>query len=246
MTAEAERGAAKGHRTVTRVMTILEAVAAEPHGVKLAALVSQLDAAKSSIHGLVKGLEAIGYLREENGVYTLGPAIAHLLAPGKAGIVPTARPVMEDLNRRFEETVMLATLVGDSLIYVDSAESTQLIRYSAPLRVRRPLWPTSTGKCFLAHLGARRREAYLREHVSDPAAREAAAAELERVRTDGYAFNRGETLPDISAVAAPILSGGRVVACLAVAGPTTRMGSALPDMAPVVRDAARQLSSPRG
>jgi DNA-binding IclR family transcriptional regulator len=246
MTAEAERGAAKGHRTVTRVMTILETVAAEPNGVKLAALVSQLDAAKSSVHGLVKGLVAIGYLREEAGIYRLGPAITHLLAPGGAGVAATARPVMEELNRQFDETVMMATLVGDSLIYVDAAESSQLIRYSAPLRVRRPLWPTSTGKCFLAHFGDRRRAAYLKAGLADAAEREAAEAELAAVREDGYAFNRGETLPDISAVAAPILSGGRALACLAVAGPTTRMGVALPAMAPVVRDAARSLSSPRG
>jgi DNA-binding IclR family transcriptional regulator len=246
MTADSERGAPKGHRTVTRVMTILETVAAEPNGVKLASLVSELDAAKSSVHGLVKGLVAIGYLREEAGAYRLGPAITHLLAPGRADIAPTARPVMEDLCRRFGETVMMATPVGDSLIYVDAAESAQLIRYSAPLRVRRPLWPTSTGKCFLAHFSDRRREQYLRAHLPDKAERDAAEAELERVRADGYAFNRGETLPDISAVAAAVMSSGRVVAGLAVAGPTTRMGEALAEMAPLVRDAARQLSSPRG
>ena len=50
------------HRTVTRVTTILEAAAAHPEGVKLTALSALLDAPKSSVHGLVSGLLATGYL----------------------------------------------------------------------------------------------------------------------------------------------------------------------------------------
>lgn len=235
-------GAAKKHRTVSRVMTILELVAAAPDGITLATMVRELDAAKSSIHGLVKGLVAIGYLSEEDGTYRLGPAVTFLLAPGGPGLELSARPVMKQLQRDFDETVMLATRIGDSVTYIDTVESTQLIRYSAPLKVRRPMWPTSTGKCFLAHLGDARRASYLRDHFSSQSERESAAAELAEVRRNGYAVNRGETLPDISAVASPIVTKGRVLACLAIAGPSPRFGPSLDAAADAVCAAARQFA----
>jgi DNA-binding IclR family transcriptional regulator len=49
------------------VTTILEAAAAHPEGVKLTALSVLLDAPKSSVHGLVNGLLATGYLLDRDG-----------------------------------------------------------------------------------------------------------------------------------------------------------------------------------
>src|SRR4051795_8483300 len=58
------------HRTVTRAVAIMELVAVgEPGGVRLGALAGPLGAPKSSIHGLAKGLVAVGYLREQDGRY---------------------------------------------------------------------------------------------------------------------------------------------------------------------------------
>jgi DNA-binding IclR family transcriptional regulator len=80
------------------------------------------------------------------------------------------------------------------------------------------LYPTSTGKCFLAHVSARRLDGYLEAHL--PAkARPLVERELEGVRAHGFVTNRGDTLPHIRAAASPIVVAGRVVACLGVAGP---------------------------
>jgi DNA-binding IclR family transcriptional regulator len=228
----------KEHRTVSRVTTILETAAAQPDGVTLGQLAAVLGAPKSSVHGLAKGLAAAGYLREQDGRYLLGPAVGALLAAGAPSLSAAARPAMAELHESFDETVMLGTLVGDSVVYVDAIESSQLIRYSAPLNRRRPLYPTSTGKCFLAHMPSRRRVGYLAAHVPT-VDRARVESELEDVRVLGVATNRGETLPDISAVAAPVLVGGRVVACLALAGPTSRMAAKLEPGAEAVRAAVQ-------
>jgi hypothetical protein len=53
------------HRTVTRIVRILESVARSgENAVGLAALARELDAPKSSVHGFVRGLCAEGYLLE--------------------------------------------------------------------------------------------------------------------------------------------------------------------------------------
>lgn len=233
----------KGHRTVTRVITVLEVVAADPHGVRLSVLAGILEAPKSSVFSLVKGLVATGYLLEDNGLYTLGPAVGALLAPSRPTLAESARPAMEELRSEFNETVMLAIAVANSVVYVATVESTQFIRYSAPLRRRRPLYPTSSGKCLLAFMSERRRLSYLAEHIADPEARAAAAAELVEVAEKRVAYNRGETIPDVTAVASIIQSArGRSLASLAMAGPTSRMAGKLEDAATAVRLAAIAVS----
>lgn len=229
---------AKEHRTASRVTTILEIAAAHPDGATLGDFSAALAAPKSSVHGLTQGLVATGYLRQEDRRYVLGPAIAALLATGGPSLSRAAGPAMRTLREHFDETVMLGTLVGDSVVYVDAMESTQLIRYSAPLHQRRPLYPTSTGKCFLAQMSQRRRSAYVSVHVPT-ADRDRVERELDEIRAAGFATNVGETLPDISAVASPIMVRGRPAACIAVAGPTPRMADKLTPAATAVLDAAR-------
>jgi DNA-binding IclR family transcriptional regulator len=235
---------AREHRTVSRVTTILEAAGQSRDGVRLAGLAALLDAPKSSVHGLVKGLVATGYLEEQAGVYRLGPALDVLVRPAGAEFGLSARRGLENLQRSFGESAMLCRLVGDAVVYVELVESSQVIRYSAPLNRRRPLWPTSSGKCFLAHFAPRRRAAYLTEHV-DEARRGAVEDELEQVRAQGYAINRGETVPDVSAAASPILVDGRVVGCLAVAGPSFRIAGRLEQVAAGLRHEAARIAQGR-
>lgn len=234
-------GAAKEHRTVSRVTTILETVAADPHGVRLSVLAGVLDAPKTSVHGLVKGLVATGYLREQHGAYLLGPAVGALLAPPGAPLIEAARPTMQSLLAEFDETVMLGTLVGDSVVYLEAIESTRLIRYSAPLRKRRPIYPTSIGKCLLAHMDRPARDAYLRAHFTEPAERERIERELVEIAADGVAYNRSETVPDVSAVAGIVLAP-RETASVAIAGPTTRVADRLGELAEAVRSATREIT----
>ena len=51
------------HRTVSRVIGILEFVVRSPNGATLSEIAGHLDAPKSSVYGFVRGLEAEGYLK---------------------------------------------------------------------------------------------------------------------------------------------------------------------------------------
>src|SRR6187200_3354998 len=61
------------HRTVDRVVEILETVSLSQRGVTLAELATALGAAKSSVQELTNGLLARGYLIEEDRRFHLGP-----------------------------------------------------------------------------------------------------------------------------------------------------------------------------
>src|SRR5258705_8363649 len=85
----------QNHRTVDRVTRILEEVVYNP-GMTFAEIVRALGAAKSSIHGFIRGLVAKGWIYEDQHRFYLGPAVYGLtLASGhiRAGLVTHAHLV---------------------------------------------------------------------------------------------------------------------------------------------------------
>ena len=136
----------QNHRTVDRVTRILEEVVYHP-GMTFAELVRALNAAKSSVHGFMRGLLAKGWLYEEQGRYYLGPAVYSLtLASGhiRAGLVTHA-----DLAALHEETgvaVFLGVQAGDHLIYIAEAGSDSITGFEARSNIRRPMLATAGGR----------------------------------------------------------------------------------------------------
>jgi DNA-binding IclR family transcriptional regulator len=234
------------HRTVTRIVGIIELVAAaEPDGLKLGDLVGPIGAPKSSVHGLTKGLVAVGYLREQGGRYFTGPGVANILG-GRLPTFPAAyHDGLRTLVDQWQETAFLSTLVGDSSVYVDRVESPHVIRAAPPTHVRISLWPRSTGKCFLAWMPPRQAETILRRGASDASEMEQMKRDLDGIRAAGYALNDAESEPDMIGIACPILSprGGEVTLAIAIGGPETRMRPRLDDMIASVRQTAASLAA---
>lgn len=231
-------GKVDGHRTVERVAAILELVASSARGVRLGDLAVGLEAPKSSVHGLLRGLVAVGYLVENNGRYTLGPGIPALLAPfHQRSLADVAHKELERLSETTGETVLLGTRVGTSIVYLDQVESKQEIRYAAHLRERRPLAHTSMGKIFLADMSSRARERLLlRGRTSDGEDISALMAEVETVALEQVAYNRGETVSGVTGAASGIRdSSGTIVGAISVAGPSSRMNERLNDIGDQVR-----------
>lgn len=228
---------AKPHRTVSRVTDVLEMVAVSPEGLRLIDIADALNTPRSSMHGLLKGLEAEGYLSETRGRYSLGNAVGALLVPPRGDFNPALLAALESLRARFDETVMLGALVGSNLVYLAVRESRQAIRYSAPTRVRRPLYPTSAGRCFLAFAEDTDRERYLSAHVAADSVA-SVRAELREVRESGVAVNRGDTVADVYGVSSIVQDRAGVVQTLSVAGPQHRMADRLPEIVEAVCSAA--------
>jgi len=225
-------------------MSILEVVvASEPNGLRLADLPDMVGAPKSTIHGLARGLVATGYVREQGGRYYEGPALA-MLGGGRHHNEATYHHALEQLSAAQHETAILATLAGASVINIDTVESSQTIRASPPIHERRPMWPGSYGKVFLAFMDERRRDTYLRRHHKAPEERERILEELEVIRKSGVAFNLGETDPELYGVAAPIaIEGLDTTFAIGLAGPKARMEHRLDELADAVRAAAQDLST---
>jgi IclR family transcriptional regulator, acetate operon repressor len=244
-----------GHRAANRVVDILELLAASRDGMALREVSAQLEAPKSSLLPLLRALTTRGYLEQvRTGEYRLGPQ-ALVLGAGSAAhleLADVARPALGELMRRTGETVFLGTLAADgaSVVFVDKAESEQIIRYSAGVGDRRPLHATSTGKAILAFLPVEQREALLgtlplaRHTERTVTSLAALRGSLEETRRTGVCVSLDELVRGASGVAAPIFDRqGRVAGACAVGGPTDRVRPRLRQLAAEVKDTARRIST---
>lgn len=234
------------NRTVMRVVSILELVAAEQSGMTLTELSRALGAPKSSIHGIVRTLEHAGYLFRSRSTYHVGPSINGLAAASSTSVIELAKPVIDKLALDFDETVLLGTRVGEAVAYQYFVESSQPVRFSPP-RVRKSQpRPSSIMKLYLAYRSTAERESYLVSHILDQGERTRMDTELSAVRATGFAYNRGETAAGLTAIAIGLFAESHLMAGISIAGPTERMNGRLEEMAGALTIANQQISDMLG
>ena len=187
---------------------------------------------KSTVHRLLAALGRRGLVeRDARGHYRPGIALV-ALGLGvleREPVVVSARPVLEEEAEALGETIFLAAARAGRLLVLDKQEGTGFLRAAPRVGDEIPIHATAIGKLYLAHAPDLVRLSPGGLQAFTPrtrARRDALAREVTRSRQRGWAENRDEWIPGLTGVAAPVLRGERLVAALAVAGPTSRIQSA--------------------
>lgn len=215
-----------------RTLHLLKVVAESDEPLTLTALVARLGWSKPAVYRLVRTLEAVGGLRlHDRSGYVLGPALITLgqAALGATRLPDIARPHLEELYRKLDETVVLTVLDGDEVVYVDRIEADKILIPRTRLGSRLPAYATSTGQVLLSGLDddeVRRRVAGTPFERRAPNTLRDVDELIERLaetRRRGYAINDEELVVGHRAVAAPVRDHtGEVVAAVSVSVPSAR------------------------
>ncbi len=234
--------------SVKRSLELLEFVVESTQPPTHAELARALQIPKSTLSQLLTSLQQAGHLTSVGRVYYPGVRLVALaFRISHAGPLRSAiRPVMDKLAEQSGETVLLGLRAGSGIINVEQSPSPQPVRYLATPGQLRPLHATATGRVFLAFtntsarsLGPLNKETPAT--VTDP---DELDAILKRVRRDGFAISRGEAVPDVWSISAPILDDtGQPVAVLSVTGPSYRLGDLRERVWPLLRKAIQSLDS---
>jgi DNA-binding IclR family transcriptional regulator len=160
-----------------------------------------------------------------------------------------APPLLRTLADRTQETVNLAVVDGDAVVYIHKEEGTLAVKMSARLGSRRPLHCTALGKAYLAALPARELEGRLAgleltrftaATITDPAA---LGAELDRVRARGWAVDDEEVEEGVYCLGAAVRDHRRrAVAAISVAGPAYRVRARAGEIGLLVAETAAAIS----
>lgn len=209
-------------QSVERAMALLEAIAQAGGEARLVDLAAQLGLHKSTLHGLLNTLAAMGYISRHGTRYALGlrlREIAQPLADADAALRTTFAPALRSLAERSGETCYLAVPCGTrEYLYIDAVEGHGSLRVASPRGRREGLTTSAIGKVFLAHDLELVRS--LRRGGLIPAQLE---SELKTIAEQGYALDLEEAEPGLNCLALPLRRQGRVVAALGAAGPSQRL-----------------------
>jgi IclR family transcriptional regulator, acetate operon repressor len=219
-------------KTAGRTLDLFEAFARERKPLSLSQLARAIDVPVSSCFGIVRTLEARGYLYEvkaRGGFYPTKLLFEHARAIASHDpLVERFVPMLEKLRDQTGETVIMGKRLDRQAIYLEVLESPHSIRYSPQIGEFKPLHASATGKALLGgmtpqsrnELLARMKLVKVTSHTIT--SRAALEADLEKGKERGWYLTKGENIADLMAIAVPVAVNGETYS-VALAGPMNRM-----------------------
>ncbi len=252
MLVDGSEGKAPGTKrvqSVIRTVEILRALGNAGEDLTLTDLAERTGLPRSTVHRIVQTLQSAHFVEKGTGVggLRLGPEIDRLAANSRQALIPTMRPFLERLAIEISEGTSLTVLEGLNVRFLDQAIVGQGLRAVTLVGTTFPAHCTANGKILLAALPRPVLRAMLPEQlesrtnqtVTDP---ERLMDELDRVATEGVAFDREEHEIGISALAALVVDDANNHAAINAAMPTARFESREEYLIEIVRGTAHDAS----
>jgi DNA-binding IclR family transcriptional regulator len=221
--------------TVARVVQLLACLAEADGPVSIKFLCQTLKLPASTVHRLLGLLADEGMVERsaDRPIYAPGlelVRIASLLA-SKVRIVDVAKPFMRAVVRECDETCCLLQYLPErrKVMALHAEFSSHPLRYRIELYQPHSLLWGATGRAVLAFLPPDEIEAAIDGGDSSPAtgarapARGALLADLDEIRSRGYAITHGQKIEGAVGIGAPVFnSERRVIGSLCMTIPETR------------------------
>jgi IclR family acetate operon transcriptional repressor len=192
-----------------------------------------LGVAHSTAHRLLAMLQHYGFVQRDpdSRRYFPGPSLVEigLSAVGTMDLRTYARPFLERVAEDVGETAYLAILEGRNLVWIDSAESSNLLRLTSRTGQMAPAFLLSAGRVLLAELpdGAVAQlyaPGALPQTTRWIKTRDQLEAVLRTIRARQYEVNVGDPEPGISSVSVVIRDRlRRARAALTIGAPEFRL-----------------------
>ncbi|MGW4057053.1 IclR family transcriptional regulator domain-containing protein [Amycolatopsis sp. NPDC004747] len=239
---------------LARGLEVITAFGPQRPEMTLAEVATATGLARPTARRILLTLEELGYVRTDGRGYALTPRVLDLGVAyvRSMGLWDVARPHLERLVARTNESCSIAQLDGSDIVYVARVSVPKIVGLSVQIGTRFPALPTSLGKVQLAALPPEELEAVLAQPTRsglvprwqpDRAERD---AELREVRARGWALTDEQLALGIRSVAAPLRDGsGRVIAgvnvnCHAAETPVEKL---LDHHLPLLLQAAGEISA---
>ncbi len=218
---------------VDKALQILCAFTAEHPMWGVRELSGHLGFSPATVQRILQTLRSHGFVDQdpERRQYRLGSVYYSFLQTLQSGL-PVSRaalPFMKQLMARTRETVHLNVIDGVDRLCIDSIESGQALKASMPIGSRSPLHAGASSKCLLAYSPQEFIESFIGREplaaITENTITEAQRlrAELELIRSQGYAASLGERDSGLGSLSAPVLNHrGVLLAAISLAIPEMR------------------------
>jgi len=190
---------------------------------------------RAGSHRFLSTLKELGYAdKDESSRYYLTSKIIELgmKVLDRFEIRKIARPFLQELSTKFNESVNLGYFNGEEVLTIDKIDSTEILRMDAGIGGGEPAYCTSLGKAILAFLPDTQLEEYLQEIELTPftpntvISKDKLKEELMHIKENGYSIDDEELSVGLRCVGAPLFDhSGQALYAISISGPSIRMGS---------------------
>ena len=236
----------------SRALALLGTFDSQHSAQTLSAMARRAGLPVATAHRLAGELVAWGGLEKRRGEYRVGQRIWRLglLAPAQQNIAEVAAPFMQDVLFVTQNVVNLFILDGQEVLLVERMSGTGAGLPFRRVGARLPLHASAAGKIMLAYgpedLFTSATGGLERLTPRTITNSRVLAAEIEQVRTNGYATTDEEAGPDNYGLAVPVfLPNNQVAAALGVVtkGRPASLGAVVPVLKIAARGIARRLGT---
>lgn len=206
--------AVKTINSVSNALHVLEVLAGQqPAGVSALARATDLD--KAAVQRILLTLGDAGWIHQlDTGEWSITSKAMQVGTHFTSDLRELAHPHLVQLQRETDETVLLFAREDNTMVVLDSVDSSQVLRMTVPIGMVVPMRQSAAIDSWLPAA----------ERTALPMAdTRPSAATLARVREQGF-FVIDEMYPNAVAAGAPIMDvRGRPVASITVVGPKARI-----------------------
>ncbi len=241
-------------QSLTRGLSLLEALATAESGLSLTDLARKVELAPSTAHRLLATLEKMGYVYQGGDLarwyvglhaFTVGSSFL-----ANRDFVAQSHPYLRRLMEQSGETANLGILDGTEAVFIDQVQCRETMRTIVKLGSRVPLHASGVGKAIFAALPDEQIDAIVKvkglpritaNTITSP---EIMWASIRVIRQRGYSFDDEEHLPGTRCVASPIYDEhAEALGAVSLAGPLSRLpDDRIKQLGPLVAHTAEELT----
>jgi IclR family pca regulon transcriptional regulator len=228
-------------QSLARGLAVIRAFDADHAELTLSEVAKECGLPRAAARRFLLTLADLGYVRTDGPRFRLTPRVLELgfAFLSSLPLPEIAEPHLERLVAEVHESASMSVLDGGHIVYVARVPTRRIMTVNITVGTRFPAHITAMGRVLLAHLPAAERASRLASLLAEPRDRhgeppptphtlsdpERLAAELERVREQGFAVVDQELEEGLRSIAAPVRdSGGAVVAAVNVPVHASRTG----------------------
>ncbi len=246
-------------QSVSNACDILECFSLDEEEISVNEFARRLGLNRTQVMRLLATLEYRGFVERSRitGAYKLGLKIFELgeVYTTRLQIFKKAKPILEEVVARCNETAYMGDLRGEYVVYLMSEETTKPVRTISRVGSRFRPHSTAMGKAILAFMDDsivdeiypdEKLPTYTENTISS---KDRLKEVLQEVREKGYAVDLEETEPGVRCVAVPVFDyTTKVIAGLSVSGPVTRFSEERieGELVPVLLEAGKKFSESMG
>lgn len=242
----------EGMGGLSKGLAILEALTSHDGRMTIAEAAQAAGATRASARRCLLTMTELGYLEFDGKFYRPQPRL-HLLSSSYSMSRPLpqlAQPLLASARKKLNESVSLAVLDDDFVLFIARADAERLVSTRVSLGTRIPAYATAVGRVLLGSWSDEKLQAYLRETKPVASTRKSLIRKrqfLDAVRKAqelGYAILDEELEIGLRAIAVPVKdSRDQIIAAMSVSASSSRVTvqQMIKEFVPVLQEYAAKL-----